>query len=123
MTFSSFLKQQDPVLHKQYVFERFKEGTTGRATVVEEPKFHFEAPKFKKKINLPKASENPSSAGYLTARRLDPTQFYYAEKFKKFVNTVLPTNIFPFINRKHPCIWIETHCHSAEPLGLSILYC
>ena len=91
MTFSSFLKQQDPVLHKQYVFERFKEGTTGRATVVEEPKFHFEAPKFKKKINLPKASENPSADGYLTARKLDSTQFYYAEQFKKFVNTLKPT--------------------------------
>jgi transcription elongation factor Elf1 len=91
MTFSSFLKQQDPILHKQYVFERFKEGTTGRATVVEEPKFDFEAPKFKKRINLPKASENPSADGYLTARKLDSTQFYYAEQFKKFVNTLKPT--------------------------------
>ena len=91
MTFSSFIKHLDPVIHKQYVFERFKEGTTGRATVVEEPKFHFEAPKFKKKINLPKASENPSADGYLTARKLDSTQFYYAEGFKKFVNTLKQT--------------------------------
>jgi len=91
MTLSGFLKHLDPVLHKQYVFERFKQGTTGRATVVEEPKFHFETPKFKTKIRLPKASENPSSDGYLTARRLDPTQFYYAERFKKFVNTLKPT--------------------------------
>ena len=87
MTFSSFLKQQDPILHKQYVFERFKDGTTGRATVVEEPKFEFKAPKFKKKINLPKASENPSANGYLTARKLNSNDFYYAENFKKFVNT------------------------------------
>jgi len=91
MTFSSFLKQQDPILHKQYVFERFKQGTTGRATVVENPKFDFQAPKFKKKINLPKASENPSADGYLTARKLDSNQFYYAEQFKKFVNTLKPT--------------------------------
>ena len=91
MTLSGFLKHLDPVLHKQYVFERFKEGTTGRATVVEEPKFHFETPKFKTKIRLPKASENPSADGYLTARRLDSTQFYYAEQFKKFVNTLKPT--------------------------------
>jgi len=91
MTFSSFLKQQDPVLHKQYVFERFKQGTTGRATVVEEPKFHFEAPKFKKKINLPKASENPKADGYLTARKLNSNDFYYAENFKKFVNTLKQT--------------------------------
>ena len=91
MTFSSFIKHLDPVIHKQYVFERFKQGTTGRATVVEEPKFHFEAPTFKTKIKLPKASENPSADGYLTARKLDSTQFYYAEQFKKFVNTLKPT--------------------------------
>ena len=91
MTFSSFIKHLDPVIHKQYVFERFKQGTTGRATVVEEPKFHFEAPTFKTKIRLPKASENPSADGYLTARKLDSTQFYYAEQFKKFVNTLKPT--------------------------------
>ena len=91
MTFSSFIKHLDPVIHKQYVFERFKQGTTGRATVVEEPKFHFETPKFKTKIKLPKASENPSADGYLTARKLDSTQFYYAEQFKKFVNTLKPT--------------------------------
>ena len=91
MTFSSFIKHLDPVIHKQYVFERFKQGTTGRATVVEEPKFHFETPKFKTKIELPKASENSSSDGYLTARKLDSTQFYYAEQFKKFVNTLKPT--------------------------------
>ncbi len=97
MTFSSFLKQQDPVLHKQYVFERFKDGKTGRTTVVEEPVFKFEAPKFKKKLKLPKASEHPRSSGYLTARQLDPNEFYYAENFKKFVNSLKPT----FDDTKH----------------------
>ena len=91
MTFSNFLKQQDPVLYKQYVFERFKEGKTGRSTVVQEPVFKFETPKFKKKLKLPKASENAKSSGYLTARHLDPSQFYYAENFKKFVNSLKPT--------------------------------
>ena len=97
MTFSSFLKQLDPIVHKQYVFERFKQGTTGRATVVEEPKFHFEAPKFRKKIDLPKASENPSADEYLTARKINSNDFYYAENFKKFVNTLKPT----FDDTKH----------------------
>ncbi len=97
MTFSSFLKQQDPILHKQYVFERFKEGKTGRSTVVEEPIFKFEAPKFKKKLKLPKASEHPKSSGYLTARKLNPDDFYYAENFKKFVNSLKPT----FDDTKH----------------------
>ena len=91
MSFNNFLKQVDPAIHKQYVLEKFKSGHTGRNFVIDEPDFKFDAPKFKKKINLPKASENPNSAGYLTARRLDPAQFYYAEKFKKFVNTLKPT--------------------------------
>ena len=91
MSLNNFLKEVDPAIHKQYVLEKFKSGHTGRNFVIDEPDFKFDAPKFKKKINLPKASENPNSAGYLTARRLDPAQFYYAEQFKKFVNTLKPT--------------------------------
>jgi transcription elongation factor Elf1 len=91
MSFNNFLKQVDPVIQKQYTMEKFKSGHTGRNFVIDEPEFKFESPKFKSKIKLPKASENPSSAGYLTARRLDPTQFYYAEQFKKFVNTLKQT--------------------------------
>jgi transcription elongation factor Elf1 len=91
MTFSNFLKTMDPMVYKQYIFERFKSNSTGRGTVVEDPKFEFETPKFKKKINLPKASENPSADGYLTARKLNSNDFYYAENFKKFVNALKPT--------------------------------
>ena len=91
MSLNNFLKQVDPAIHKQYVLEKFKSGHTGKNFVIDEPDFKFDAPKFKKKIDLPKASDNPNSAGYLTARRLDPAQFYYAEQFKKFVNTLKPT--------------------------------
>jgi transcription elongation factor Elf1 len=91
MTFSNFLKTMDPMVYKQYIFERFKSNSTGRGTVVEDPKFEFKTPKFKKKINLPKASENPSADGYLTARKLNSNDFYYAENFKKFVNELKPT--------------------------------
>ena len=86
MTLSNFLKEVDPVIHKQYVFERFKNNSTGRGTVVEEPTFTFKAPTFTKKVPLPLCSEVRSAKRYLELRRLDPTKFYYAEKFKKFVN-------------------------------------
>ena len=59
--------------------------------MVKEPEFHFEAPKFKQKIDLPKASESPEASGYLTARKLDCGKFYYAKKFKKWVNSIKPT--------------------------------
>ena len=87
MTFSNFLKEIDPVVHKQYVFERFKQGTTGRGTVVEEPVFKFETPKFKTGIDLPLASTVDVSRIYLEKRKLDPTKFYYAEKFVEYVNS------------------------------------
>jgi hypothetical protein len=91
MSLNNFLKQVDPVIHKQYTMEKFKSGHTGRNFVAEEPEFKFEAPKFKKKLKLPKASEDPRPAGYLTARKLNPEDFYYAEHFKKFANSLKPT--------------------------------
>jgi len=97
MSLNNFLKQVDPAVHKQYVMEKFKEGHTGRNFVIDEPDIKFEAPKFKKKLKLPKASENPKSSGYLTARKLNPDDFYYAEHFKKFVNSLKPT----FDDTKH----------------------
>ena len=87
MTLSNFIKKVDPNLHKQYVFERFKDGKTGRGTVVEEPKFNFEAPQFKPKLDLPKASENPIAKRYLEKRKLNPDKFYYTDKFKAWSNT------------------------------------
>ena len=91
MSFNNFLKQVDPAVHKQYSLEKFKNGHTGRNFVSDEPEFNFETPKFKQKINLPKASTDPVSDGYLTARKLDPNKFYYAEKFKEWVNSIKPT--------------------------------
>ena len=91
MSLNNFLKQVDPAVHKQYVLEKFKDGFSGRSTVIPEPDFKFEAPKFKKKLKLPKASEDPRPAGYLTARKLNPEDFYYAEHFKKFANSLKPT--------------------------------
>ena len=97
MSFNNFLKQVDPAIHKQYTMEKFKSGHTGRNFVAEEPVLEFEAPKFKKNLNLPKASEHSRSEGYLTARKLDPEKFYYAENFKQFANSIKHT----FDDTKH----------------------
>lgn len=97
MSFNNFLKQVDPVIQKQYTMEKFKSGHTGRNFVIDEPEFKFESPKFKRKLKLPKASEHPRPAGYLTARKLNPTDFYYTENFKKFTNSLKPT----FDSEKH----------------------
>jgi transcription elongation factor Elf1 len=87
MTFNNFLKKFDPLIQKQYVFDKFKDGKTGKGSIVETPQFNFEKPVFKKKLNLPRASEDPQAEGYLTARKLDPSKFYFAKEFKSFVNS------------------------------------
>jgi hypothetical protein len=108
MSFNNFLKQVDPAVQKQYALEKFKEGHTGRNFVVDEPDFKFEAPKFKKKLKLPKASEHPRPAGYLTARKLNPDDFYYAEHFKKFANSLKPT--------------FESEAHDEERIIIPLYY-
>lgn len=91
LSFNNFLKQLDTTLHKQYTLEKFKEGHTGKNFVVEEPKFEFKAPVFNKKLDLPKASENEEASNYLLKRKINPSKFYYVEKFKEWVNTQVHT--------------------------------
>ena len=88
LSFNNFLKQIDPTLHRQYTMEKFKDGFAGGNNfVVEEPKFDFKKPIFKKKLNLPRASEVKLAKQYLERRKLDATKFYFAEKFKEWTNT------------------------------------
>ena len=88
ISFNNFLKQLDINTHKQYTFEKFKEGTTGKNFVVDEPEFKFEVPNFKPKLDLPRASENPDARSYLERRKLNPYKFYYTEKFKEWTNSL-----------------------------------
>ena len=87
MSFNNFLKHIDANLHKQYTLEKFKEGHTGKNFVVEEPKFEFVKPVFKKSLGLPKASSSPIASEYLTKRRIDPDKFYFADKFMEWANS------------------------------------
>ena len=100
MSFSNFLKKIDPTLHKQFVMEKFKEGFAGSkgSTTVEAPNFKeiIKKPVFKEKeivieppqtLDLPKASEIPIAREYLEKRKLDPSKFYFAYKFKEWANT------------------------------------
>ena len=91
MSFNNFLKKIDGVLHGKYSMEKFKSGFTGKNFPAEEPKFEFEKPVFKTKIDLPLCSEVTSGRTYLESRALDPALFYYAEKFNEFVNTLKVT--------------------------------
>ena len=116
LSFNNFLKQIDTSLHKQYVMEKFKEGFAGgRNFVVEEPKFDFTKPVFKPKLDLPKASEVPIAREYLSKRRLDPTKFYFAQKFQEWTNKQKQT--FDNIVRDECRIVIPLYDTNSELIG------
>ena len=87
VSFNNFLKQIDTTIHKQYTFEKFKAGHTGKNFTVEEPVFKFDSPKFKPKLDLPKARENLEAKKYLESRKLNPDKFYYTDTFKSWTNS------------------------------------
>ena len=115
LSFNNFLKQIDTTLHKQYCLEKFKEGHTGKNFVIDEPKFDFKKPVFEKKLDLPKASEVPIAKQYLEKRKLDPTKFYFAHKFKKWVNTQKQT--FDTITRDESRIIIPMYDVESNLIG------
>jgi len=115
LSFNNFLKQIDATLHKQYTLEKFKEGHTGRNFVVEEPKFEFNKPVFKRKLDLPKASEVPAAKEYLERRKLDPQKFYFAHKFKEWTNTQKVT--FDTIGRDESRIIIPMYNKDKNLIG------
>ena len=113
---NNFLKQIDTTLHKQYVLEKFKEGHAGgRNFVVEEPKFEFKKPVFKQKLDLPRASEVPVAKQYLTQRGLEPSNFFFAAKFKEWVNTQKYT--FHDITKDESRIIIPMHDEDKNIIG------
>jgi len=90
MSFNNFLREIDHTLQKQYVMEKFKDGFAGvkGGSAIEKPVgLKFEEPKFRQKLDLPKASENPDAKKYLEDRKLNSDKFYYTDKFKAWSNS------------------------------------
>jgi len=114
-TFNNFLKTIDPTLHKQYVMEKFKERNVGRGSIIPEPEFNFKKPVFRKKLDLPKASGVKIAREYLEKRKLDPSKFYFAYKFKEWTNTQKQT--FDTIGRDESRIIIPLHDTEKNLIG------
>ncbi len=104
VSFNSFLKDLDPETHKEYIFEKFKDGKTGKNFAAQTPEDIFKKvetskPEFKEKIeiNLPSAFLVSRSKQYLETRAILRGEFYYAKNFMEFVNTIKP-DTFKSIN-------------------------
>ena len=132
ISFNNFLKEIDSTTHKQYVFEKFKEGHTGKNFVVEQPEEVFKKleskPAFKEKvdINLPSAFKISRSEGYLHNRAIFDGDFYYASNFKEFANELKPHSfestkygeprvVIPLV-RNHQLIGVQGRALSFNPL-------
>ena len=114
-TFSNFIKTLDPVLYKQYIFEKFKTRNTGKGSIFEEPEFNFKKPVFEKKLDLPKASKNPIATKYLEKRKIDPSKFYFTKEFQKWTNTHKQT--FDTIHRDESRVIIPLHDTEKNLIG------
>ena len=114
-TLSNFIKTLDPVLYKQYIFEKFKTRNTGKGSIFEEPEFNFKKPVFEKKLDLPKASENPIATKYLEKRKIDPSKFYFTKEFQKWTNTHKQT--FDTIHRDESRVIIPLHDTEKNLIG------
>jgi transcription elongation factor Elf1 len=88
-TLTNFLKDNSPVLHDEYVMERYKEGLTGKASNTPDPDFKIKSPIFDKSIfsDLQRISNlniTHKARAYLTNRQIPEkyfSNFYYAEDF------------------------------------------
>jgi predicted RNA-binding Zn-ribbon protein involved in translation (DUF1610 family) len=92
-TFTNFLKDNNQMLHDEYVMERYRDGLTGKNTQTKEPKFQFTKPVFKKSeqdIELQKISDlniSHPARQYLEQRKIeDLDYFFYCPKFKEWTN-------------------------------------
>ncbi len=106
-SFGNFLKEQANDIYDEYVMERYKNGLTGKGRNVSDPKLGFEKPVFKKHGDLKKVSQlnkKHLAYEYLSGRKLNPSLFYFTDKFCTWVNTQKPT--FTSIDKDHPRIII-----------------
>ena len=92
-SFTNFLKDQDTMLHDQYVMERYKSGLTGKATSAPIPVIPSSKPNFTKKdFDLERISElNKSHPArtYLEKRKIPDRclrELYYCDNFKQWTN-------------------------------------
>jgi hypothetical protein len=93
MNFYTFLSKVDDNLLKSYALERYKDS--GSANTYVKPSFDevkAEAPKFKKKLNLPSIESLPDNhyaKKYVIARKIPKvrhSELYFAEDYKAFVD-------------------------------------
>ncbi len=93
-TFSTFLEKVNPVLHKEYITERYKEKQHDPQKLI--PKFDF-IPKFNNVLaqleSCSRLAQDHPVYNYLQKRLIPVNYFsklYFCTKFKEWTNTIVP---------------------------------
>lgn len=122
-SFQNFLKEQDPILYKDYIAEKFlsKERGTNESTIPnpEKPVFDKSPLKSIKKISQLR-HDHPVKA-YIEKRQIPSDQhyrLYYAPKFKTWINSIIPDK-FPSFARDEPRLILPFFDEDGKCFGVS----
>ena len=94
---SKFIEIVDPILHKEYKLEKFKESNSNKPridmrkvkkVISVKPKFKVDVLRNLESIDL--LNNSHPAKEYLLNRKLPTEALYYTEKFKEWTNTVKP---------------------------------
>ena len=104
-SFNKFLEKVNPVLHKEYITERYKEKQGEPQTII--PKFNF-TPKFNHVLQglstIDTLFDKHPAKFYLRQRKIPEKYFnklYYCTKFKEWTNKIIP-NKFQSLKQDTP---------------------
>ncbi len=104
-SFNKFLEKVNPVLHKEYITERYKEKQSEPKSII--PKFNF-TPKFNHVLQglstIDSLFDKHPAKFYLRKRKIPEKYFnklYYCIKFKEWTNKIIP-NKFQSLKQDTP---------------------
>ena len=118
-TFNKFLEKVNPVLHKEYITERYKEKQSESKAII--PKFNF-TPKFNHVLQglstIDSLFDKHPAKFYLRKRKIPENYFrklYFCTKFKEWTNKIIPNKfrslkqdtprlVIPFFDEKNNII-------------------
>ena len=119
-SFNKFLEKVSPVLHKQYITERYKEKQSETETII--PKFNF-IPKFNNVLegmgSISSLAQDHPARQYLQKRLIPEKHYnklYFCTKFKAWTNTIIP-NKFRSLKEDTPRLVIPFFDEKSNIIG------
>ena len=123
-TVGNFLKDQAYDLYDEYVMEKYRNGTTGKGHRTAEPKWHSSKPSFAQKVydleSISSLNREHPARKFLENRKIPEdklSSLYYADKFKRWVNSKKP-DAFTSLQNDQPRVIIPLIDEKGEWFGI-----